>query len=127
MSQARNQMLASFKVNATLTAYKIVGIVGENQVGLPNTTTIHSFGVTYDDSTGGTNSAVNVVIGGTAKVQVNSSVSAGNVIVPNTDGTGSVGTMTLNTTTSTIPNYIGKALENGSTNSVIEISVNPIA
>jgi hypothetical protein len=126
MSQSRGQTVVSFKAAATLSAYRIVGITANNTVGLPDTTTVRALGVTLDDSEGGAGSAVSVVIAGTAKVKASAAVTAGAVVIPTTAGLAAAGTILLGTTTSTIPNYIGKCIVGGATDSVIEVTVNPI-
>lgn len=124
IGQTRAQTLVSLKANATMSAYRIVKLTAANTVGLHDTSTSLIFGVTVDDSQGGTNSAVKVAIDGTAKVACAASVSVGAIVTAQTT-TGLLveasGHTFTNTTTSLIPKVLGIAMASGSTNSVIEV------
>jgi len=124
MSQENNGTIISCKAaNTNVTAYKIVAVSAENTVALWDTVTSAILGVSSMDAAAA-NSAVGVVINGTVRVQCGASVGAGSVVCPQT-ATGKCieATNTLNTTTTVIPRTLGIALENGSTNSVIEVAL----
>lgn len=126
MSQVRAQERISFKQNATLAAYRIVTVTGANQVGYWNTITANMIGVTWDDgSKVGSGGDVDVVIAGTAKVQCLASVAAGSLVGAETAtglGVQRSNPSAITTATASIK-AIGIALENGSTNSVIEVLI----
>lgn len=126
MSQENQGTIISCKANdASITAYKIVTVAGENIVKMWDTTTANILGVTTMDAVA-TYSAIGVVINGTARVTCGASVGVGTVVAPQT-ATGKCieATVLLNTTTTVIPRTLGIALENGSTNSVIEVALMP--
>jgi len=131
MSQDRARTVVSLKQNATLSAYRIVRLSGANQVGLYDTATSNIFGVTTDDgSDAGTNGAVSVCINGTTKVQLAGSVAAGSLSSRKADTISGLGTAITNpaliTTTTSNRKALGIAMEAGSTNSIIEVSVGPV-
>jgi hypothetical protein len=126
MSQENNGVIISCKAaDASVTAYKIVAVSGKNTVDLWDTVTSAILGVTTIDAIAA-GSAVGVIIGGTARVMCGASVGVGAVVTAQT-GTGKCieAVTTLNTTTTVIPKTLGIALQNGSTNAVIEVSVMP--
>jgi hypothetical protein len=128
MSQVRAQVKASFIANATLSAYRIVALVSANTVGYATTTTSLMFGVTEDASEDGTGTAVSVIIGGTAKVQINESITSAGLITAGANGLGLPLTQPflINSTTAS-GRGIGMALEGASTtNAVIEVLVQPM-
>ena len=129
MSQARAQVKASFIANATLSAYRIVAITAANTVGYATTTTSLMFGVTEDASEGGTGSAVSVIIGGTAKVQLNDSITTAGRITAGANGLGLPLTQPQLINSTTASGFgIGMALETVApgTNAVIEVLVIPM-
>lgn len=122
----RAKTVVSFKANATISAYRILKLSAANTVALHDTSTALILGVSDDDSSGGANSAIKVVIDGTAKIQCGASVSVGALCTAQT-ATGllieSANTFTT-TAASLVPKTIGIALASGSTNSTIEVLLN---
>lgn len=124
MSQSRCEVHASFKAGDTISAMRIVRLSAANTVDLAITTTSMGIGITADSADSG--AAIDVVIGGSAKVVCGASVSAGAFCTWQTD-TGLIveATHLNNTAASVIPNGIGLALEAGSTNGVISVLIAP--
>lgn len=130
MSQARAQTKVSLTQNATLAAYRIVGITAANTVGYAATGTANLIGVTEDaGSDEGTGAAVSVIIGGTAKVQVNDTITAGGLVGCNMSASSGLGVPIAGAqTVSGASSFrsIGIALESAAaTNAVIEVLINP--
>ena len=124
MSQVRAQTVVSFQADDTLSAFRIVGLsasMGANIVNVPTTSTVHYIGATIDSVDSG--SAAQIAISGSCKVQANSSISAGDLVTAETSGMATTTTATGATTTTAFPAIFGIALQNGSTNSVIEIGI----
>lgn len=123
MAEALNGLVASFKGNATLSAYRVVARSAANEVGNWSTQSSSILGVTMEDSKA-TGSAVAIVLGGIAKAVCNASVTAGQIVGPATDGSGAiVERANPNTTTTAFSKTLGIALEAGSTNSVIRVAL----
>jgi len=122
MSQFSNQVVKTFAANQSVTAYTIVSRAATSTMAvLPwNTTTSLVLGIARDNAS--TGDALEVVIGGTAKVICSASVSAGSLVGPTTATAGYAAAITGFFTTSAYK-YIGIALEAGSTNSVIEVAL----
>lgn len=127
--QTRAQTVVPFFANATLSAYRVVRYIGSNTVGYVDTTTSHILGITTQDSQGGTGSSIAVAIAGTAKVACAASVSSGSLVTAQSATASGlimeVGASQANTTSSAIPKILGIALAAGSTNSVIEVLIQP--
>lgn len=123
MSQVRLQQYASFRAGDTLAAFVVVGMSAANTVTVPTAGTVIGLGMTQDTANSG--ASVNVVMAGSAKLLSNSSITAGDLVGYNTDGTGTTTTKTGATTTVAFPKAIGVALENASTNTVFEVWINP--
>jgi len=104
--------------DTSLTAYRIVEVTSAGYVEMIETITTAIIGVTNNNASA-TGQAVGVIINGTAKVICNASIPAGSIIGA---ASASNGKATVGTTTSAI---LGVALESGSTNSIIEITVQP--
>lgn len=123
-SVTRAQTIVSFKSAATLPAYVVVKPTTANHVGLWDTSTALIMGVTLDTSNnnGGSDSAVAIVVGGSAKVICGASVSTGALIAVQTATGYAIEAGSLpNTTSATFPRLLGISLQAGSTNSVIEV------
>lgn len=112
--------IKSFEVNDTLSANVIVTLTGNHQVGLCNTSTARPFGLIEDSVDQSLGAAV--LLNGVGRAKCNASVSAGALLSVASDGTGQI--VERATTTA---HTVGYALEAGSTNSVINIYVNPHA
>lgn len=127
MTQDGGQVIRSRKTNATLSAFRVVRVTAANTVGLYDTTTSLIYGVTGDDSQGGTGSSVKVVVSGSVKVQCAASVSAGALVTAQSATTSGlvmeVGAHINNTTSAAVPKILGIAMEAGSTNTVIEVEL----
>ena len=117
MSQMKTGDIITLKATASISAYSIVGVDTTGLCSMPATNTVAILGVSQDLAT--TNGATGICINGTSKVTAGLSITAGDPIAAQTGGTGKavVGTTTAAT--------VGIALENGSTNSVIEVSIQP--
>jgi len=125
MSQTRLGMSASFLAGDTITAYQIVTLSAANTVIPWATATSIILGVSEDSADSG--AAVNVVIGGTGKVQCAASISVGAVITSQTDTGLAIEAINLAPTVTTlvVPFVLGQALHAGSTNAVIEVAIRP--
>lgn len=117
MSQMKTGDIITLTATASVSAYSIVGVDTTGYCSMPATNTVAILGVTQDLAT--TNAAVGICINGTSKVVAGMSITAGDPIAAQTGGTGRGA---VATTTSA---GLGIALESGSTNSVIEVSVQP--
>lgn len=125
MSQTRNQVYATFVAGETIPAYTIVAPTStDNTVEIHDTASSLILGVAADDSSGGAGSSVKVVVGGTAKIICGASVSAGEIVTPQTaTGYAIAGISDFGTATTLVPRTVGIALQAGSTNSVIEVAL----
>lgn len=126
MSQQKIGDIITLKAaDLSVPAYRIVGVDANGKADIPNTTTTALLGVTNNDASA-TNQAVGVIISGTAKCKCGASVGAGEVVGCQTS-TGKCIEITdvAVTTTTAVPKAIGISLQAGSTNSVIEITVQP--
>lgn len=127
MSQMSNQMVKSFQASATIPAYVVVKGDTVGKVKVWDTTAAFVIGVSADYSN--TDQVAPIVIGGTAKVRCAASVAAYTTVGPSTVTTnvtpGSIITTVFGTTTANLI-ILGIALENGSTNSVIEVLLQPL-
>lgn len=108
----------SFKAAATLTAYTVVKVSGDNTVAAYDTTTAQAFGVAQQASQGGAGSSVMVALLGCCKVTAGAAVAAGAIVMANNAGQA----ITRDTTTS---KALGIALDTGETGSTIEILLQP--
>lgn len=127
MGVENNGIIISMKAyDVSIPAYRIMGVAAAKTVDIPNTTSSALIGVSTIDASA-TNQAVGVVISGSARCACGASVSVGATVGCQTS-TGKCIEITslLNTTTTVIPRSIGVALQTGSTNSVIEITVQPV-
>jgi hypothetical protein len=123
MAEALNGLVASFKSAATLSAYRVIARSAANEVGYWATQTSQILGVTMEDSKAA-GSAIPVVLSGIAKVTCNASVTAGELVGPATGASGQVQVVDdALTTTAALLKVLGVALENGSSNSVIRVSL----
>ena len=119
MSQMKNGDVITLKATASISAYSIVKQdTTAYKVSMPNTITTNLLGISQDLAT--TNGAVAICINGTSKVICGESITAGDPIGAQTGGTGKAVVVATSTTA-----RIGQALEAGSTNSVIEIVIQP--
>lgn len=124
MSQESNQIVKSFKANETIPAYAIVHLLTDSTIEVWDTVTSKVIGVSRDLTQPG--AAAAVVIGGTARVLCNASISAGAIVGPTNTNTGSIVERgATNTSTSDFARILGIALENGSTNAVVEVLIQP--
>lgn len=124
MSQVSNQLIKSFAVNSSVPAFTIVAIQATSTSQVTNvwTSTLNIVGVALDNASAG--DSVPVAIGGTARVICNVSISAGDLVAPVTSTGFGVGLAATFTSTALFK-HLGVALDNGSTNSVIEVLINP--
>lgn len=124
MSQVSNQMVKSFVVNLSTPAFTIVAIQATSTSQVTNvwTSTLNIVGVTLDNAS--TGDSIPVAIGGTAKVICNASIAAGSLVAPLT-ATGFGVALAATFTSTALYKHVGVALNNGSTNSVIEVLINP--
>jgi hypothetical protein len=119
------QTVITLKGNATIPAYTIVTLVGQNKVGICATTTARIFGVTTQ-LCAGDGAAAPVCIAGVTRVVAGASVSAGAILcVQGATTTGYAIEATAdsftNTTTTLISKTLGQALQAGSTLSVVNV------
>jgi hypothetical protein len=126
MSQFSNEVLASFVAGASIPAYTVVELSADNRTVANWTATTAAgvagmiIGVTKDVASAG--QGIGVVIGGTARVLCNASISAGAIVGPVSATAGLIQAVTLPTTVTGVwPNTLGIALESGSTNAVIDV------
>lgn len=129
MAQEVNGVKKTFKaLNASIPAYRIVAVgAGKDVVDLAKTSTAMLVGVSANNISA-TGQAVSVILNGTARCQCGASVSAGALLSFQTDTGMCIEALAAaynHTTTTIIPRTIGVALQAGSTNSVIEILVQP--
>lgn len=125
MSQTRGMVGVNFRNSgATIPAYRIVGVSGDDTVSLWATATTQMVGIAQEQAD--SLASVFVAIYGSAKGEAGASVSAGSVLSGLT-ATGQViaSTALQDTVTTDIPFMIGLALQSGSTNAAIEVLVRP--
>lgn len=122
MSQYTPGVKVSIEASDTIPAYRVVALGATRVVGLWQTNS--SFLVGVSESLADSGAACSIIVSGTAKVSCLSSVAAGSLVGPSTDGSGQIAARTVNTAT-TFPQILGVALESGSTNSVIEVLLSP--
>lgn len=119
MSQMKTGDIITLKATASVSAKSIVKLdTTGNYCSMPDTITTNLLGISLDSAD--TNGAVAVIINGTAKVVCGASVAAADPVGAQTGGTGKAVTVATSTTA-----RIGQAIEAGSTNSVIEIVIQP--
>lgn len=120
MSQMKVGDIITLKANdVSVPAYRLVQLTTSGLADLPATITTALIGVTQNDGSA-TNQAIGVMINGTAKVTCAASITAADPVGAQTGGTGKAVTAATTTTAA-----IGVALASGSTNSVIEVTVQP--
>ena len=125
MSIQSNQLVHSFRANASVPAYTVVEVLTTGTVINWTATTAagvagNIVGVSMD--TADTNESLAVVIGGTARVVCNASISAGSIVGPVSATAGFIQALAMPTTVTAVwPNTLGIALQNGSTNAAIEV------
>lgn len=105
------QLVESFKVASTLTAYRVVAAVSgtANTVQYPEATTKLPLGITIDDVKD-TNQAIPVAVSGIAKLQFNDTVTSGQLVGFDVNGLGVPVTITSGagyTTTMAVVGIIG--------------------
>ena len=119
MSQMKTGDVITLKATASISAYSIVQVdTTAQKCSMPTTITSNVVGISQDLAV--TNGAVAICINGTSKVVAGASVTAGDPVGAQTAGTGKAVTVSTTTTAG-----IGIALQSGSTNSVIEVIVQP--
>jgi hypothetical protein len=125
MSQSKPGVVVSLDAGGSISAYRVVYVSGDHAItlyGATHTTSI--VGITQDGGAAGT--SIPVVISGTAKVEINDSVTAGQLLVPAIAGTisGRVVGVTVATATAGTP-YVGICLDTVSgascTGAVVEV------
>lgn len=114
----------SLKANSgSCPAYRFTTVTGNNEAGIHLTATSLILGVSQEDASS-TGQAWRIKKEGTTKITCGESISAGALVIPQTDtGKAMSGTKLLNTTTTVIPRSGGIALKAGSTNAVIEVAL----
>ena len=112
--------------SGSVPAFRIASVNSSGQCAIAVSTTSVQIGVTNNDASS-TGEAVGIIINGTGKVACGASVAAGVVVGMQTD-TGKVIDVldTADTTTTAVPRAIGVSLQAGSTNSIIEITIQPV-
>lgn len=125
MSQFSNEVVKTFLCAASVPAYTVVELATEGSIINWTATTAAGVagmivGVSKDN--GSTNTALGIVIGGSARARCNASISAGALVGPVTGTSGLIQAVAMPTTVTGVwPNTLGIAVEPGSTNAVIEI------
>lgn len=124
MAETLHGHVASFAGAATLAANRVVALGSTaNQVGYWATQTSQILGVSVEENRGA-GSALPVQLDGIAKVVCNASVTAGELVGPVTDASGKVAEVNdVLTSTAALLKVLGVALEAGSTDSVIRVSL----
>jgi hypothetical protein len=108
--------------NTTTAQYRVMYAAGSDTAGIINTVTCNVIGILQNaNSVEATGGAAIVRLLGTSKAVCGASVTVGNLLIPNTAGA----VVPVAAITGTAYQLVGVALETGSTNSVIEITVNP--
>lgn len=123
MSQMSNQIIKSFIINASVPAYVIVCRAATTTAQVTDLWTATSMIVGVTADAGSTGDSIPVVIGGTAKVICLTSISAGSIVGPGT-GTGFGVALGATFTSTALFKHVGLALDQGSSNSVIEVLIN---
>lgn len=127
MSQVSNQMVKSFAANQSVAAYTVVtrSATTTMAVNTWNTLSANILGVAADNVS--TNNSLPVIISGSAKCICSASVSAGSIVGPVTTASfiGYIAERTQPFTVTSAYKILGVALEAGSTNSVIEVLLQP--
>ena len=85
MSQSKPGVVISLEAGGSISAYRLVYVSGDHAITLYNTLTSNMVGVTQDG--GAACTSIPVVISGTAKVEINDSVTAGQLLIPAVSGT----------------------------------------
>jgi len=104
-------MIHSFKVDATLEAYRFVALTGTaNTVGYPNANTRLPIGITIDTVKEITQGIPVACVGEIAKLFFNDTVSAGGLVASDTSGRGVPFTLAATTTSVTLSAAYGGIL-----------------
>jgi hypothetical protein len=123
MSQYTPGVKVSLEADDTLAAFIVVGQGARaHTVNAWQTSSSHVLGVT--EALADSGAAASIIVSGTAKVTCNASIPAFSLVGPVTGSAGLIAAITVNTAT-TFPKLLGIALENGSTNGVIEVLLQP--
>jgi hypothetical protein len=127
MSQANSGMHHSYKAGETIPAYRVVHLSAAHQVCLCDTSTALIVGVSQDQVDTSGFVPVATIYGDSSKVQCFSSIAAGDTVAPATDAAGRISTVTpLPVSTDGVFHpTLGVALQAGSTDSVIEVLLQP--
>lgn len=125
MSQSTPGVVISIEAGGSISAYRVCYVSGDHAITLWGSTNAAAIlGVTADGGAAGT--SIPVVISGTAKVEINDSVTAGQLLVPATAGSGRVVGVSPATATVGAP-YIGICLDTVSgascTGAVVEVAI----
>lgn len=124
MSQFTPGVKVSIEASDTIPAFAVVALGATRLVAAWVTSTSHILGVS--EALADSGAACSVIVSGTAKVKCNASVPAGSLVAPVTDAAGAIKAVTTaSLTTTAYPRTLGIALESGSTNSVIEVLLQP--
>lgn len=123
MSQVSNQVVKSFVANLSIPAYTIVSRAATSAAEVTPVWTATSMIVGVAQQNASTGDSIPIVIGGTAKVICNTSISAGALVGPAT-GTGFGVAVAATFTSTALFKHVGLANQGGSTNSVIEVIIN---
>jgi len=119
--------VTTLRANQSITAFVAVAINASSTTEflceIADTSTSHYIGIAQDDRS--TDGAVAVSILGLARARCGASISAGSIITWAT-GTGQIVAGAFDTTTSYLPHPIGRALQAGSTDSVIKVFLSPM-
>lgn len=122
-------LVHSFKVTATLTAYRVVAAVSgtANTVQYPESTQKLPLGITIDDVKD-TNQAIPVQMNGVAKLYFNDTVTSGLLVAFDTNGRGIPFTPAVTSTGLTLPTgVIGTLLDAtvAATGTIAQVSIQP--
>lgn len=120
MSQYTPGVLLSIEASDSIPAHRVVVLSGNRTCGMFATSTSQILGV--NESLVDSGAAASIIVSGTAKVQCNASIAAGDLVRAVTDGSGKIAAVTVNTATS-FPAILGVALQNGSTDASIEVLI----
>lgn len=125
MSQSNPGVVISMEAGGSISAYRVCYVSGDHAITLWGSTNASTLlGVTMDGGAAGT--SIPVVISGTAKVEINDSVTAGQLLVPATAGSGRVVGVSVATATVGAP-YVGVCLDTVSgascTGAVVEVAL----
>ncbi len=108
----------SCKAGDTISAYRCVYVSTAPSWVRPIATSASAILGVSTELADDTGVAINIVLNGIAKLEINDSITAGNVVAPGTAAAGKIVAVAINTTTALLPT-LGIALEGASTTGAI--------